>query len=170
MRRTKIEHGVFKRNEWSERRGRPPHADHVDLWCRRLEIRLLFRILTSIDRMAKRAQMSAVERFGNRAADGILFRVIHNHRCPCDGLERQPLQTDCATERENRDPASNPTNHAGETSCAMSMRQSRGRSSVIQSRAIFASELRRIRDVDIWTTAERIEKYRAEFTFVPVFR
>jgi len=56
--------------------------------------------------------MSAIESFSDRVADGILFRVIDDHRRPRDGLERQPMQTDCATKRKNCDDATNPAKHA----------------------------------------------------------
>jgi hypothetical protein len=114
--------------------------------------------------------MSAIKCFINRLTQGRALRIIDYHRCPRQRLERDPVQPDCAAERENREGTTNATKHAHEASGATAVRQWRGRSSVIQSRAIFDSELCSIRHVDIRTTAERIEKYRSEFTFVPVFR
>jgi len=53
-----------------------------------------------------------------------VFCVNDNHRRPGDGLERQPLQADCATQRENRNRATNTTKHADETTDAPFMGQS----------------------------------------------
>lgn len=60
--------------------------------------------------------MRAIERLCNRPAQRATFRIIHNHRGPRDRLERYPLQTDCATERENRDRAGKATPHENEPS------------------------------------------------------
>jgi hypothetical protein len=68
--------------------------------------------------------MRAVERLRNRLTQRAAFGIIHNHCCPRNGLQRYPLQTDCATECANRDGASKATKHAHETSERLSMRQS----------------------------------------------
>jgi len=66
----------------------------------------------------------AIERLRNRLAQRSVFCVIDNHRCPGDGLERQPLQADCATKRENRNRATNATKHAHKIKDALLMGQS----------------------------------------------
>jgi hypothetical protein len=57
----KIGRRVIERTEWSQRRGRPPYADHVDLWRWRLEIGFLFRILSLINDMAKQTRMGTIK-------------------------------------------------------------------------------------------------------------
>src|SRR4029077_19658738 len=66
LRRTKIAHHVFERNKRPYQTGRRRTANHVDLWRRRLEIGFLFRILSLVHRMAKRARMSAIKSLTNR--------------------------------------------------------------------------------------------------------
>jgi hypothetical protein len=53
-----------------------------------------------------------------------VFCIVDDHRRPGDGLERQPLQADCATQRENRNGATNTTKHAHEITDAPFMGQS----------------------------------------------
>ena len=67
--------------------------------------------------------MSAIKRLGNRVAERSFFRIIENHRCPCDGLERQPLQAYRTAKRDNRHAASNETKHGHETRDALLPRQ-----------------------------------------------
>ena len=119
----KIACRVFDGNQSLEKRNRARCADHVDFRSEQLEVCFLFSRVSPTYDVTERTWMRAIECLGDRAADGTLLGVIHNHGCPCDGLERQPLQTDCATERENGDRATNPTNHACETSDATSARQ-----------------------------------------------
>ncbi len=45
---------------------RPGHANHVDLWHRRLEVGFLFRTLSLVDDMAKRTRMSAIKGLSDR--------------------------------------------------------------------------------------------------------
>ena len=84
----KIARRVFDGNESLEQRNRARCADHVDFRSEQLEVGLLFSRVSAIDDVTERTWMRAVEGLHNCAADGILLRVIHNHRCPCDGLER----------------------------------------------------------------------------------
>jgi len=114
---------VVDGNERLEQRNRARCADHVDLRGEQLQVCFLFSRVSSIDDVTEGTWVRSIECLCNCAADGTLLGVIHDHGCPCDGLKRQPLQTDCATERENSDRASNPTNHACETSDATSARQ-----------------------------------------------
>ena len=65
VRRKKIAHRVFERNERSYQMARPRYANHVNLWRRGLKIRFAFRSLSLIDDMAKRTGMSAIERLSN---------------------------------------------------------------------------------------------------------
>jgi hypothetical protein len=55
--------------------------------------------------------MSAIKRLTDRPTQRCAFRIIDDHRCPGDGLERQPLQPDCAAKRKNCDRTPNPTKH-----------------------------------------------------------
>jgi len=64
--RGKIAHHVFERNKRPYQTGLRRTANHVDLWRRRLEIGFLFRILSLVHRMAKRARMSAIKSLTNR--------------------------------------------------------------------------------------------------------
>jgi hypothetical protein len=68
--------------------------------------------------------MSAIESLFNRLTQRTVFRIINDHRCPGDGLKRQPMQTDCATERANGDNTSKATKHAAEPSESIEIRQS----------------------------------------------
>lgn len=60
--------------------------------------------------------MRAIEGLRDRLTQRTTFRIIHNHRCPRDRLQREPLQADRAAKRENRHRASNGTKHAHEAS------------------------------------------------------
>jgi hypothetical protein len=68
--------------------------------------------------------MSAIERLRNRLTQRTVFGIIDDHRRPRDGLKRQPMETDCATERANGDNTSKATNHAAEPSESLDARQS----------------------------------------------
>src|SRR5438876_8408448 len=68
--------------------------------------------------------MCAIESLRNRLTQRATFCITHNHRCPCDRLKREPLQTDCAAKCKNRDSASDATNHAYEISERLPIRQS----------------------------------------------
>ena len=89
-----------------------------------MEIRLRFGRLRVVDDLTERARVRAIERLRNCPTQRSVFRVVDNHRCPGDGLERQPLQADCATQRENRNGATNTTKHAHEIKDAPLMGQS----------------------------------------------
>jgi hypothetical protein len=70
LRRTRIGHRIFERNERSYQTARRQRTNHVDLLRWRLEIRFLFRILAGVYRVAKRARMTAVKCLGNCLAQG----------------------------------------------------------------------------------------------------
>ena len=61
--------------------------------------------------MAKRARTRAVEGLRDRLAERRALRIIYDHRCPRDGLERNPMQPDRATERENHGNAAGAAKH-----------------------------------------------------------
>ena len=60
--------------------------------------------------------MCAVKRLSNRLAQRRALRVINDHRCPRQRLERDPMQTDCAAKRENRGDAGGAAKHEREAS------------------------------------------------------
>jgi len=95
---------------------RPRHANHVDLWHRRLEVGFLFRTLSLIDDMAKRTRMSAIKCLSNRLAQRGAFRVIDEHRCPGQRLERDPLQAGGAAKRDDCNNATDLSKHDCEAS------------------------------------------------------
>lgn len=60
--------------------------------------------------------MRAVKRLSNRLAQRRTLRVINDHRCPRQRLERDPMQSDCAAKRENRGDAGGAAKHEREAS------------------------------------------------------
>jgi len=60
--------------------------------------------------------MSAVKGLSNRLAQRRPLRVINDHRCPRQRLERDPMQSDCAAKRENRGDAGGAAKHEREAS------------------------------------------------------
>ena len=56
--------------------------------------------------------MRAIERLRNRLAQRAALRIIDDHRRPRDGLERQPMEADCAAKRKNCDDAANAAKHS----------------------------------------------------------
>ena len=60
--------------------------------------------------------MRAIKRLSNRLAQRCTLRVIDDHRCPRQRLERDPMQSDCATECDNRGDAGGATKHDREAS------------------------------------------------------
>jgi len=60
--------------------------------------------------------MSAVKRLSNRLAQRRALRVINDHRCPRQRLESDPMQSDCATKRENRGNPGDAAKHEREAS------------------------------------------------------
>jgi len=89
-----------------------------------LKIRFFFRGFTPVNDFAERTRVRAIERLCNGPTQRSVFCVVDDHRCPRDGLQRQPMQTDCATQRENRDGAANATKHAHKIRDAPFMGQS----------------------------------------------
>jgi hypothetical protein len=53
----------------------------------------------------------AVERAFHCLAQGSLLRVLHNHRCPGNRLQRDPLKTERETEREDGSEARSGSKH-----------------------------------------------------------
>ena len=62
--------------------------------------------------MTKHAGVRTIERLAHCFAKRCTSSVRHEHCCPRDGLERNPMQTDCATKRDDRSNAAKAANHA----------------------------------------------------------
>src|SRR2546428_685383 len=89
----------------------PRQTEDVDLRNWRLRIRFLFRIFAGIHGVTERTRMRAIKCLGNRRAKGHVPGELDDHRCPSHRLQGKPMQTDCATERENRDDAAGARKH-----------------------------------------------------------
>jgi hypothetical protein len=111
-------------NKWREQTDRAFCADHVDLRRRRLKIRSLLGRFSLVHDVTERTWVRAIKRPGDRMAERTLLGVRDNHRGPGNRLQRQPLQSDPAAKRENRDGAGNATKHAHESIRRFSIRQS----------------------------------------------
>ena len=98
-------------NERPKQSDRAFCADEIDLRREKLEARFLFGRFSPVHDVTERTGMHAVERSGNRVTQRHLLRVVDDHRCPRNGLQRQPLQPDCATKCENRNGTTNATKH-----------------------------------------------------------
>ena len=107
---------VIEIRERLDASGSACRTDHVDLWHERLQVCLFFDRFGLADDLTERTRVRAVKRLDNCMAQRSVFRIIDDHRCPGDRLQRQPLQTNCAAKRQNRDSAGNATKHADESS------------------------------------------------------
>ena len=67
--------------------------------------------LPLLDRKAKRTWMRAIERLRNCLPQRRMLRIFDDHRCPGHGLQGEPMQTDCATKRENCNGAAQAAKH-----------------------------------------------------------
>ena len=94
----------------------PRQTEDVDFRNWRLELRFLFRIFAGIHSVTERTGMRAIKCLGNRHAKGRMLGELNDHRCPSDRLQGKPMQTDCATQRENRDDAAGARKHDGQAS------------------------------------------------------
>jgi hypothetical protein len=119
----KIADRVFKLNERWKRGDGAFCADEVELGRQQLQVRLLFARLPLVDDFTERTWMRTVECFHDRLTKRTVFGVIDDHCSPCNRLEREPLQTDCAAKRKNCDRANSTVNHARKASDALAMRQ-----------------------------------------------
>ena len=90
---------------------RPFRADHVNLWREELKVRFLFGRFSLFNDMTERTWMRAIERSRYRLTERASLGVIDDHRCPGDGLQRQPLQTNCAAKRKNCGDAADAAKH-----------------------------------------------------------
>ena len=120
-------------NERPKQSDRAFCADEIDLGRETLEVRFLFGRFPLVNNVTERTGMRAVERSGNRMTQRHVFRVVDDHCCPGNGLQRQPLQSNCATKCENRNRTTNATKHT--TSLASDSRR------VNQSMAMAAATL-----------------------------
>src|ERR1700730_3894987 len=98
-------------------------ADDVDLRKRRLWVRLLLGGLSFVYNVAKRTQMRYVEGAFHSLAKRRALRVLNHHRRPSDRLERNPVQADRATERENHDNAADAVAHVAHAIRSLPVRQ-----------------------------------------------
>ena len=103
---------VIEMHERLDSSGSAGRADHVDLRRERLQVCFFFDRFRLVDDATERTRVRTVKCFGNCVAQRSVFRIIDDHRCPGDGLQRHPLQTDCAANGENRNPASNAPKHS----------------------------------------------------------
>jgi hypothetical protein len=111
IRYREIDDCEFERPERRQQADHAGDADHVDLGRGRLTIRFLLRILSRVDGMTKRTGMSAIERLRNRLTQRRALRVLNDHGRPGHGLQSEPMQTDCATQSENRSGAAQAAKH-----------------------------------------------------------
>jgi hypothetical protein len=69
-----------------------------------------------VDSVAKRTRMSAIKRLSNRLAQRRALRIVDDHRRPRQRLQSDPMQTNCATKRENRGDVAGTAKHDCEAS------------------------------------------------------
>ena len=86
-------------------------ADYVNLRRGKLQVGFLFGRFSFVNDVTEGTWVCAIERLRNRLTERTALGIIDDHRRPCDGLERQPMQADCAAKRENRDDAANLVKH-----------------------------------------------------------
>jgi hypothetical protein len=111
FRRGKIARRVIKRNKWPQESHYARHTNHVDL-DRRLKVGFLLGILSLAHHMTNRAWVTTVERLDDSGAQRLVLRILDDHGCPRDRLQRHPVQTDGATKRNDHTNAANAANHA----------------------------------------------------------
>lgn len=66
--------------------------------------------------MTKRARVSAVKSLSNRLAQRRMPRIINDHRRPRERLQSDPMQSDGATECDDRGDPASATKHDSEAS------------------------------------------------------
>jgi hypothetical protein len=112
-----IPRGVIEWNRPRQKLKCSSHAHHVDLRKRQIALRLLLRGGTFVHKVTKRTRMCAIKCLLERLAKRRALRVLDDHRCPGQRLERNPMQAHCAAKRENHDDAANAVKHAVDAIC-----------------------------------------------------
>lgn len=108
----KVNIRVIERDEGKGECNRIFCADEIEFRRGQLQVGFLLGVFSLVNDVTKRTRMRPIERLRNCLAQRTAFRIIDDHRSPRDGLERQPMQPDCAAKGENCDDATNAAKHS----------------------------------------------------------
>jgi len=96
--RTKQQHGSF-------------HTKQILFHGRGLGLTFFLRMLGTVDMLAKAARMIAIEGIRDSFRERRALRILDDHGCPCDRLQRGPMRSNRKANDQNQRDAGDGQNH-----------------------------------------------------------